>query len=73
MGMSWMEIGLFILVVVVAFGGSNQLPELARSVGEAIGEFKRAMNSDISVDSPEEHDEISEDSSDESDHSPPPD
>jgi len=48
MGLSWMEIGLFILVVVVAFGGSSQLPELARSVGQAIGEFKQAINSPVS-------------------------
>lgn len=44
MGMSWTEILLVVFAVIVLFGGSNRLPEMARSVGKAIGEFKRAMN-----------------------------
>lgn len=43
MGMSWTEIGLLALVAVVVFGGSNRLPEIARSFGKAIGELKKGM------------------------------
>jgi TatA/E family protein of Tat protein translocase len=44
LGMSWTEIGLIVIVVVVLFGRGNRLPEMARSLGKAIGEFKRAMS-----------------------------
>lgn len=44
MGMSWTEIGLILIIGVVLFGRDNRLPEMARSLGEAIGEFKRAMS-----------------------------
>lgn len=33
-----------ILAVVLLFFGAKRLPELTRSVGKSIGEFKRAKN-----------------------------
>ena len=39
-----LEIGLVLIVALVLFG-PNKLPELARSVGSALGEFKIAQKS----------------------------
>lgn len=36
---------LVILVIVLLLFGSRRLPELARSLGSAIGEFKRGLHS----------------------------
>lgn len=36
------EIAVLVLVVVVLFG-PNKLPELGRSLGKALGEFKRGI------------------------------
>lgn len=35
-----LEIGLIIVVIIVLFG-ANKIPELARSLGKATGEFKK--------------------------------
>ena len=35
------ELWIVLLIVIVLFGG-RKLPELARSVGESIGEFRKA-------------------------------
>ena len=35
---------LFILVVVVLLFGAKKLPELARSLGQSLGEFKKARD-----------------------------
>lgn len=35
---------IMILAVVLLFFGAKRLPELTRSVGKSIGEFKRAKN-----------------------------
>src|SRR5437016_5087830 len=40
-GLSWTEI-LFILVVALIIFGPRKLPELGKSLGQAIGQFKRA-------------------------------
>ncbi|MFB6356829.1 MAG: twin-arginine translocase TatA/TatE family subunit [bacterium] len=45
MGFGWTEIAVIALVAIVIFGGSNQLPEMARNIGSAIREFKQAMKS----------------------------
>ena len=41
MGLGPWEIGLFILVVIILFGG-KKLPELARGLGLGLREFKKA-------------------------------
>jgi sec-independent protein translocase protein TatA len=41
----WTEMLLVTGAVIVFLGGGNRLPEIARSIGEAIREFKRASNS----------------------------
>jgi len=33
---------ILIVLVVILFFGANKIPELARSVGSALGEFKKA-------------------------------
>ena len=37
----WPEI-VFILVIVILLFGAKKLPELARGLGQSLGEFKRA-------------------------------
>lgn len=37
---------LVIMVIVLLLFGSRKLPELARSLGSAIGEFKRGLHSE---------------------------
>jgi sec-independent protein translocase protein TatA len=39
----WPEI-LFILVVIVLLFGAKKLPELARGIGQSLGEFKKARD-----------------------------
>ncbi len=37
-----LEIGLIILAIIILFG-ANKIPELAKSLGKATGEFKKAQ------------------------------
>lgn len=39
----WQEWIVIILVVLLVFGGAAKLPHLARSLGEAMQEFKKAV------------------------------
>ena len=39
----WTEI-LIILAIILLLFGSKRLPELARSTGEAVGEFRKGLN-----------------------------
>jgi len=34
---------VFIAVVLILFGGANKIPELARGLGRAVGEFRKAQ------------------------------
>ncbi|MEM0271185.1 MAG: twin-arginine translocase TatA/TatE family subunit [Thermoprotei archaeon] len=34
---------IFILVALLLFGGSSKIPELARGLGRAVGEFRKAQ------------------------------
>ena len=45
---SWVEIILLFLIVLILFG-SRKLPELARGLGEAVREFRRAMSEAESI------------------------
>ncbi len=38
----WQELILILLIVLLLFG-AKKLPEVARSVGKALGEFKKGM------------------------------
>ena len=42
MRFGWMEIAVIVVIVVVLFGG-KKIPELARSLGKAKGEFKKGI------------------------------
>ncbi len=37
----WTQILLLLVVVLILFGGANKLPQLARSLGKSLGEFKK--------------------------------
>lgn len=56
----WAELLLITAAVIIFMGGGNRLPEIARSLGEAIREFKRSANPD---------NELENDDKDESDSS----
>ena len=47
MGIGWGEILVLLFLILLLFGG-KRLPELARSMGQAVNEFKRGLNSDVS-------------------------
>ena len=42
-GLGWQEWLVIGIVVLVVFGGSAKLPELAKSLGKAIREFKKSI------------------------------
>ena len=52
-GLGYQEL-LIILVIVLVLFGANRLPELARSLGSSVKEFKKGINTS---DKPEEHKE----------------
>ena len=39
----WQEWILIAIVVLIIFGGAKKLPELARSLGKSLREFKKAI------------------------------
>ena len=47
MGIGWGEI-LVVLFLALLLFGAKRLPELARSMGHAVNEFKRGLNSNVS-------------------------
>jgi sec-independent protein translocase protein TatA len=53
MSLGWWEIIIIALVILLLFGGAKQLPELARSLGRAMREFKKSvkeLESDVTSD-----------------------
>ena len=40
-GLGGMEIVIIILIIVILFFGAKKIPELAKGLGRAMGEFKR--------------------------------
>ena len=59
-GIGWGEILLLILIALLLFG-PRKLPELARSAGEAVREFRKASSS-LMEEEPKESDKKKEDS-----------
>jgi len=43
MHLGWQEVIVIALVILLLLGGSAKLPELARSLGKAMKEFKKAI------------------------------
>ena len=43
MGIGWGQILVVLFLILLLFGG-KRLPELARSMGKAVNEFKRGLN-----------------------------
>ncbi len=41
---------IVILIIVLLVFGASRLPELARSLGKAVNEFKKGMKEDASAD-----------------------
>ena len=50
-GLGYQEL-LIILVIVLVLFGANRLPELARSLGSSMKEFKKGMNEAKSEETP---------------------
>ena len=50
-GLGYQEL-LIILVIVLILFGANRLPELARSLGSSMKEFKKGMNEASKEDTP---------------------
>ena len=48
MSIGWGEILVVLFLVLLLFGG-KRLPELARSMGQAVNEFKRGLNTNINI------------------------
>jgi twin arginine-targeting protein translocase, TatA/E family len=44
----WIELILLFLIIIILFG-SKKLPELARGLGEAVREFRKAMSETESI------------------------
>lgn len=45
------ELFILLIIVLVLFGGKN-IPNLAKSLGTGIREFKRAVNTDAALEEP---------------------
>jgi sec-independent protein translocase protein TatA len=50
-GLGYQEL-LIILVIVLVLFGANRLPELARSLGSSVKEFKKGVNEASKEDAP---------------------
>ncbi|MFA7329679.1 MAG: twin-arginine translocase TatA/TatE family subunit [Candidatus Delongbacteria bacterium] len=46
MGIGWGE-GILIVLVITLLFGAKRIPEVARSMGSAIGEFKKGMRGEL--------------------------
>ncbi|OLB94772.1 MAG: Sec-independent protein translocase TatA [Candidatus Rokubacteria bacterium 13_1_40CM_68_15] len=55
-GLGYQEL-LIILVIVLILFGANRLPELARSLGSSVKEFKKGVNEAQKEDTPKRDDE----------------
>jgi sec-independent protein translocase protein TatA len=55
-GLGTWEIVVIVLVILLLFGGSAKLPELARSLGKSIREFKKAMKDTTASDDDQDDD-----------------
>jgi sec-independent protein translocase protein TatA len=55
-GLGYQEL-LIILVIVLILFGANRLPELARSLGSSVKEFKKGVNEAQKEETPKRDDE----------------
>lgn len=53
MGLGWTEILVVILLIVLVFG-AKRLPDLGKSLGGGIREFKKSLSANADKDDPEE-------------------
>jgi len=53
------EIGLILVIIVILFGG-KKLPELARSIGQSVKQYRKATEESLEEESKESKDEITE-------------
>lgn len=52
MGLGWQELIIIFFIVLLVFG-AKRLPEIARSMGKATSEFKRAKDGLLEPETPE--------------------
>lgn len=64
-GLGWTEVFMIAAVVIIFLGGGRQLPQFARSLGQALREFKASSNPDKDPPPPEASGTESEDLPDE--------
>lgn len=53
------EIGLILVIIVILFGG-KKLPELARSIGDAVKQYRKATEGTLEEPTKEKKEEITE-------------
>ena len=46
MGISPAQLIIVLVIALILFGGAKKIPEIARSLGKAKGEFKKGMEED---------------------------
>jgi sec-independent protein translocase protein TatA len=53
------EIGLILVIIVILFGG-KKLPELARSIGKSVREYRKSTEESLDEEQTESKDEVTE-------------
>jgi len=52
MNIGWQEILIILLIILILFG-AKKIPELARSIGKGIQEFKKGLSGEMETEEPE--------------------
>lgn len=58
MNIGWQEILIILLIILILFG-AKKIPELARSIGKGIQEFKKGLSGEMETEEPEKTKKVS--------------
>ena len=58
MGISPAQLIIVLVIALILFGGAKKIPEIARSLGKAKGEFKKGMEEEAAESAKKETKEI---------------